>query len=130
MTARVKVCGIRRVDDALLAADLGACAVGFVFWPRSPRFIDPYRARTIVAALPPCVAPVGVFVDQPMEYVTGVAKLLNLAAVQLHGSEAVETYQRSAHRVIKAVAVPATFDTRSLDRIPQQVTVCSTRTIP
>ena len=48
----VKICGIRRVEDALLATELGARAVGFVFWPSSPRFIDPYRARSIVSALP------------------------------------------------------------------------------
>lgn len=120
---RVKVCGISRVEDALLAAELGACAVGFVFWPQSPRFIDPYRAREIVAALPPCVSPVGVFVNQPVDYVTGVAKLLNLAAVQLHGDEAVETYARSAHRVIKAVPVSGLFDAASVDAIPGGVTV-------
>ena len=53
MRPRVKICGIRRLEDALLAAELGADAVGFVFWPESPRFIDPYRARDIARRLPP-----------------------------------------------------------------------------
>jgi phosphoribosylanthranilate isomerase len=83
---RVKVCGIRRIQDAVLATDLGASAVGLVFWPQSPRFIDPYRARAIAAALPPGVTPVGVFVDQPAEFVMGVARLIPLGAVHLHGS--------------------------------------------
>ena len=74
----------------MLAAELGASAVGFVFWPGSPRFIDPYRARAIAAALPPGVTPVGVFVDQPAEFVMGVARLVPLGAVQLHGSESTE----------------------------------------
>jgi phosphoribosylanthranilate isomerase len=62
---RIKICGVRRLEDALMAAELGACAVGFVFWPDSPRFIDPDRARPIVAALPFGVTAVGVFVNQP-----------------------------------------------------------------
>lgn len=123
MSVRVKVCGIRRLEDALLAAELGAAALGFVFWPDSPRFVDPYRARTIAAALPPWVAPVGVFVNQPADYVAGVARLVNLAAVQLHGDEAVQTYERSPYRVIKAVAVNGGFDPASLGAIPPQVTV-------
>ena len=102
---RVKICGIRRMEDALLAAELGASALGFVFWPSSPRFLDPFQARPIVAALPPFVATVGVFVNQPVSYVIGVAQLLNLAAIQLHGDEPLEKYARGAHRVIKSVAI-------------------------
>ncbi len=102
---RVKICGVRRLEDALLAAELGASALGFVFWPSSPRFIDPYHARPIVAALPPFVTTVGVFVDEPEHYVSGVARLLNLGAIQLHGQERVEPYMQGPYRVIKAVAV-------------------------
>ncbi len=124
MRGRVKICGIRRLEDALLAADLGADAIGFVFWPGSRRFIDPYRARAIARDLPPFLTTVGVFVDQPDEYVNGVAGLLQLGAVQLHGREPAATYSRCSHRVIKAVAVDAAFDVaRSVDTIPPHVTV-------
>jgi phosphoribosylanthranilate isomerase len=124
VTPRVKVCGIRRREDALLAAELGACAVGLVFWPGSPRFIDPYRARPIVAALPPCVVAVGVFVDQPREYVAGVARLLGLGAVQLHGQEQPEAYRPLSCRVIKAVAVGAGFEpARAMAAVGEDVTV-------
>jgi phosphoribosylanthranilate isomerase len=102
---RVKICGIRRTEDAVLVAELGADALGFVFWPSSPRFLDPEEARTIVAALPPFVTTVGVFVDQPEAYVASVARLLNLGAVQLHGDEVPESYGRVPGRVIKAVSV-------------------------
>lgn len=102
---RIKICGITRLEDALLAADLGASMVGFIFWPRSPRFVDPYRARRIVSALPPWLSPVGVFVDQPIDYVRGVANLVKLGAVQLHGHEPAEYYEKLPYRVIKAVPV-------------------------
>jgi phosphoribosylanthranilate isomerase len=118
---RVKICGVRRVEDAQLACELGADAIGLVFWPDSPRFIDPYRARAIVAALPPFVSPVGVFVDQPSDYVSGVAGLVRLGAVQLHGNEPAATYAKSVHRVIKAVTLPNGVE--SLAAVPDHVTV-------
>ena len=83
----VKICGITRLEDAAAAVAAGASAIGFIFWPSSPRFIDPHRARAIAAALPPFVTPVGVFVNQPLAYVNGVASLVGLGAVQLHGDE-------------------------------------------
>jgi phosphoribosylanthranilate isomerase len=121
---RVKICGVRRLEDALMASELGASAVGFVFWPESPRFIDPYRARAIVAALPFGVTAVGVFVDQPAEYVSGVARLLNLGAVQLHGHEPPESYGSSPHRIIKAVPVTNGFNPmEAMAAVPPSVTV-------
>lgn len=120
---RVKICGIRRLEDAMLAVELGASAVGFVFWPGSPRFIDPHRARAIAAALPPGVTPVGVFVDQPVQYVASVAGLVPLGGVQLHGAEAVGDYARVRRHVIKAVAVSDGFDPVSAWALPPEVTV-------
>lgn len=120
---RVKICGIRRTEDALLAAELGAWAVGFIFWPGSPRFIDPYRAKQICAALPPWIVPIGVFVDQPPNYVSDVAHLVKLGAVQLHGNESLEIVERMPHRVIKSVAMTPTFDDSSVDSLPARVGV-------
>jgi phosphoribosylanthranilate isomerase len=101
----VKICGITRLADADAAIGAGANAVGFVFWPRSPRAIDPYRARSIAGALPPFVTAVGVFADQPVAYATGVASLVPLGSVQLHGAEGPD-YVAAIHRpVVKAVAV-------------------------
>lgn len=123
MRVAAKICGIRRLEDAHLAADLGAAAIGFVFWPGSPRFIDPYRARAIVATLPPWVAPIGVFVDQPPDYVAGVAGLVRLAAVQLHGGEAVAPFMRPGQRIIKSLAVREGFSMSSVSCLPPDVTV-------
>src|SRR5579862_7920449 len=101
----IKVCGITRADDAGLAVELGANALGFIFWPTSPRFIDPFRARAIAATLPPFVTTVGVFVNQPAEYVNGVASLVRLGAVQLHGDESVADAEAIEAPVIKAMRI-------------------------
>ena len=101
---RVKVCGITRVDDARLAADLGAWAIGFIFWPKSPRFVEPARARAIVDALPAYVLPVGVFVNQPAGEVEEVGRLVRLGAVQLHGDESAAYAAAMTRRVIKAMS--------------------------
>jgi phosphoribosylanthranilate isomerase len=127
-TPLVKICGIRRAEDARLAAALGAAAIGFVFWPDSPRFIDPYRARPIARLLPPFVTRVGVFVDQPHEYVRGVARLLNLGAIQLHGHESADDVaalgRAGAPPIIKAVAVTDTFHpAAALASIPDTASV-------
>jgi phosphoribosylanthranilate isomerase len=99
----VKICGITRGEDAQAAVGAGASAIGFIFWPGSPRYIDPYRARAIAGALPPFVTPVGVFVDQPMEYVAGVASLVHLGAVQLHGQESPAAAASLLRPVVKGI---------------------------
>jgi phosphoribosylanthranilate isomerase len=118
----VKVCGITRLEDAEAAVAGGASALGFVFWPNSPRFIDPFRARAIVSALPPLVTPVGLFVNQPIEYVTGVASLVRLGAVQLHGDETVSYAAGVPFPIIKAVSV-GDEQTTDVDAWPMRVIV-------
>jgi phosphoribosylanthranilate isomerase len=120
---RVKVCGVTRIDDALLAAELGAAAIGFVFWPGSPRCIEPSRAREIVSALPPLVATVGVFVDQPVDDMRRIAEQAGLSAIQLHGREPAAVARRLLQPVIKAVAVTPAFVPESIDAWPDDVTV-------
>jgi phosphoribosylanthranilate isomerase len=117
----VKICGITRPEDARAAVEHGADALGFVFWPPSPRFIDPYRARAIVAALPPFVAVVGVFVNQPAAYVNGVASLAKLSAVQLHGDEDAAFAAEMTRPVIKAVSVGS--DASGANQWSQRVTL-------
>jgi phosphoribosylanthranilate isomerase len=101
----VKICGITRAEDAEVAVQAGASAVGFIFWPGSPRYIDPFRARDIAASLPPFVTPVGVFVDQPTDHVAGVASLVRLGAVQLHGREAPGVAASLSRPVIKGITL-------------------------
>jgi phosphoribosylanthranilate isomerase len=99
----VKICGITRPQDADLAARLGAAWVGFIFWPRSPRFVEPETAAAILAGLPPHVTGVGVFVDQPVDEVNAIADEVGLGAVQLHGQESTAVCRQCRRRVIKAV---------------------------
>jgi phosphoribosylanthranilate isomerase len=101
----VKICGITRLEDAQAAVAAGANAVGFVFWPKSPRRVDVERAREIASALPEDVTTVGVFVDQPLHDVNDMARRVGLRAVQLHGSEDSEYVRAMTRPVIKAVAV-------------------------
>jgi phosphoribosylanthranilate isomerase len=115
----VKICGITRLEDARVAVECGARALGFVFWPESPRSIDPDRARAIVSALPPFVTPVGVFVNQASDYVNGVAALARLGAVQLHGDETAAYAGGMTQPVIKAVG-PAEAE-QGIDRWPPEV---------
>jgi phosphoribosylanthranilate isomerase len=115
---RVKICGITRLEDARLAADLGAWAVGLVFWPASPRAIEVGAARAIVRELPPFVTAVGVFVDETVERMRQVAGEVGLGAVQLHGDEPVEVADALPGRVLKAVAADAAGEA---DRWPARV---------
>src|SRR5215218_9138704 len=83
----LKVCGITRLTDALHATQQGATALGFVFWPRSPRYVAPERAAEIIAELPDTVTTVGVFVNEPIDGIRSVVAKAGLMAVQLHGDE-------------------------------------------
>src|SRR5258708_5912494 len=102
---RVKICGITNVEDALLACELGADAIGLNFYSKSPRCISPFTASKIIRKLPPFVSAVGVFVNWQAAAVTTLAKALGLAAAQLHGDEPPRLVTEIAKRgsVIKAL---------------------------
>jgi len=84
---RIKICGITSERDAHAAVEAGADAIGFVFFPKSPRAVTPLQALTIARCLPPFVARVGVFVNTPPAEIAGVRSQVGLTAVQLHGDE-------------------------------------------
>jgi phosphoribosylanthranilate isomerase len=115
---RVKICGITTWDDARLSIDLGASALGFNFYPSSPRAISPADAWKIIRRLPPFVEAVGVFVNWPPLVVNALARALRLHTAQLHGGESPEEVAAVArsHRVIKAVRVGRGFRPVSLSR--------------
>jgi phosphoribosylanthranilate isomerase len=115
---RVKICGITSWDDARLSVDLGASALGFNFYPPSPRAVSPADAWNIIRRLPPFVEAVGVFVNWPPQVVNALARALHLHTVQLHGAESPEEVDALArtHLVIKAVQVKRGFRLASLAR--------------
>ena len=116
---RVKICGLTRVEDAAAAVAAGADALGFNFWKRSPRFIDPARAARIVENIPSSVLTVGVFVDEEPERLLAIAEQTGVMALQLHGSETPEYVDRlGAYLKIKALKVNDDFQPEVLQRYP------------
>ncbi len=107
---RVKMCGTTNLEDALAAVDAGVDALGFIFYKKSPRNIDPELARIIIEQLPPFVDTVGVFVDRDQEEVEEIIRFCGLGYAQLHGQESPKYCERLARfaapcQVIKALRV-------------------------
>ena len=98
----VKVCGITRVEDARAAAEAGADAIGFVFYPPSPRAIAPARAAQIAAALPRGIAKIGVFVNESVTRMAEIHAQIGLDCIQLHGDEPPEVALALPCPVIRA----------------------------
>lgn len=105
MSVKVKICGVTALDDALAAAELGADAVGFNFYPASPRYVVPAAARRIAAELPRDICRVGVFVNETRSKVTAIAEEVGLTALQFHGDETPEDCAGWPWKVIKAIRV-------------------------
>jgi phosphoribosylanthranilate isomerase len=110
---KVKICGITNLDDALLAASLGADALGFNFYEGSPRYIGTKEALAVIDELPDNTMKVGVFVNMEEYKIDGFVDLLGLTAVQLHGDEDAEYVKRlrsETHaEIIKAIRVGDNF---------------------
>lgn len=102
---KVKICGITSIDDALHASACGADALGFVFYAQSPRRVTPEQARAIIAALPPFVVTVGLFVNETPQTIRAVAADCGLDVIQLHGDEGPEDCDFAPWRTIKALRV-------------------------
>lgn len=101
--SRVKICGITNLNDAHHAAACGADALGFVFYPGSPRFVDPDTARRIIAELPPLVTTVGLFVNEHPARIREMVDFCGLNTIQLHGDEEPDQCCYPPCRVIKAL---------------------------
>jgi phosphoribosylanthranilate isomerase len=107
---RVKICGITRVEDALAAAAAGADAIGLNFWPGTPRRVAVDVARAIVAALPPFVTRVGLFVDPDPGEVRSVLASVGIDALQFHGGEPAAMCRGFGLPYLKAIAVKEGVD--------------------
>lgn len=112
---RVKICGITNADDARLAVEAGADALGFIFVEGTPRFVAPDRAAAIIRDLPPFVTPVGVFWDHPAGQVKALAEQCGLRALQFHGDEPPESLTDYRLPVIKTIKVVVAADLSRMD---------------
>jgi phosphoribosylanthranilate isomerase len=120
MPTRIKICGLTRLEDARLAVELGAAALGFNFYPPSPRYIAPAEAREIIRQLPPFVMPIGIFADESSAAsIVATARQAGVAGVQVHGpnypalADVAEEYT-----LIVGVAVGKDFRAESLRGFP------------
>lgn len=118
MALRIKICGITREEDAWAAIDAGADALGFVFVPGTPRFIEPGRAAAITRTLPPFISRVGLFVNADPGFIRATVDEARLDTIQLHGDELPEVGQslRAQARVIQAFRVQGP---QTLERLPE-----------
>lgn len=115
---RVKICGITSLEDARGAVAAGADALGFVFYPDSPRYIAPKLVAEIVAALPPFVSTVGLFVNASTIKIHQIMVQTGLNLVQLHGDETPEQCFSGSFPVIKALRVRDGRSLHQLDDFP------------
>jgi phosphoribosylanthranilate isomerase len=116
---RIKLCGITSLDDANLAVEAGAWAIGCILWPDSPRACDPAEAGRIAAALRRRAHVCGVFVNAHLDEVSELVDALGLTMVQLHGDEGpafcAEVARRTGAKVMKAAAVRTQADVQALE---------------
>ena len=104
----IKFCGITSYEDARLALDLGVDALGFNFYSKSPRFIEPAAAQAVIRRLPKTAAIVGIFVDNSAEQIEKIARMAPLDTLQFHGGiEPPERLLSTEWRALLAIAVTA-----------------------
>jgi phosphoribosylanthranilate isomerase len=116
MRTRVKICGITRIEDALVAAQAGADAIGLVFAQASPRCVPVEEAAAICRALPPFVSVVGLFVDADAVQVKQALGRVPLDLLQFHGSETPQFCRQFNRPYIKAIAMREGIDVHAEDR--------------
>ena len=105
MRTRVKICGITSVEDALIAVEHGCDAIGLVFYAPSPRYVSPQKAAEIVAAIPPFVSAVGLFVNATDVELKSILSIVSLDCLQFHGDESPEQCRSYGMHYMKAIRV-------------------------
>ncbi len=107
---KVKICGITNLEDALLCESLGAYMLGFIFYKKSKRYVEPAMVKSITNKLNKSTLKVGVFVDTPFDQINSISKESGLDFVQLHGSESIEYKKQINIPLIKAIKIKEKYD--------------------
>jgi phosphoribosylanthranilate isomerase len=115
MRTRVKICGITNLADAETAVAAGADALGFIFVPETPRYIEPTDAAAIISTLPPFITTVGVFRNAEHKVIKEIAAQCGITSVQLHGTESPEYCAQFSLPVIKVFELQKESDLKTLD---------------
>ena len=122
---KIKICGITRKEDALLAAELGAWAVGFIFVKNTPRYISPDNAAEIIKKLPENLIKIGVFADISLEEIKNIAIQAGITKIQLHGGESPEFCENLAKltgkEIIKVIRVKSEADLKLITQYKDKV---------
>lgn len=123
---KIKICGITNLEDASLAAELGADALGFIFYRGSKRYVDLEVAADIILRMPPFLTKVGVFVNQELDEILDIVEKTGINAAQLHGDETPEFCSSLNCTVIKAIRVKDSSDLENLAQYPVQAILLDT----
>ena len=121
---KIKICGITSLEDALCAVHAGADALGFVFYDKSPRYIDPNAAKKIIRALPPFINSVGLFVNQTPEVIKTIVQQTHINTAQLHGDETPEAFRSFDFPFIRATRVNEDSNLATIGAQWQQAGAC------
>lgn len=113
---RVKICGITNLEDALIAIEAGADALGFVFYEKSPRYISPKDAKDIISALPPFIERVGLFVNCEASFVNQTYHDIELSLAQIHFEAINDFYEALDVRYIKVLRAKSREDIIMIDK--------------
>ena len=115
MRTRVKICGITSVEDALTAVSLGADALGFVFWPRSGRYLSPAAAGDIIQRLPPMITTIAVVVDPSLDEIEAIIRQSGVDLVQFHGQEPAQFCAQCSRPYVKSIRVQSAGDAAQVE---------------
>ena len=114
---RVKICGITNLQDALDAVNAGATALGFVFYKKSPRYIEPLKAKEIVEKLPPFVQIVGLFVNEDEDFINAICLESKMQLAQIIDDNEIVNYDLLKVKYIKVLRAKEEKDLRNLNKI-------------
>ena len=123
---KTKICGITNIEDALLAVDLGADALGLIFYKESKRYIRPERAHEIISKLPPFVTTVGVFVNQQLDEIRSIKEEVGFDVFQLHGDESPDFCKKLGRGIIKTIRVKEDINPKEIEFYPVQTILFDT----